>query len=81
MGYGGGLPLTQKGRTTWEVFYSGPGLGLPGRRGTRSKKSHGITSVIWEIKLNHIGPERHERVFFRQRTRNRCTALPLSQQG
>jgi hypothetical protein len=38
MGYGGGLLRTQKGRTILEVFYSGPGLGLPGRRGTRSKE-------------------------------------------
>jgi len=38
MGYGGDRLRTQKGRTIWEVFYSGPGPELPGRPGTRSKE-------------------------------------------
>ncbi len=46
MGYGGGLLRTQKGRTTWEVFYSGPGPRLPGRRGTRSKEPRNRVSDV-----------------------------------
>ena len=55
MEYWDGLIRTQKGRTTWEVFYSGPGPGLPGRRGTRSKEPR-IGSVTWEVK--ETPPER-----------------------
>ncbi len=47
MGYGAGLLQTRMGRTTWVVFYSGPGPGLPGRRGTRSRES--------QIRLSDVG--------------------------
>ena len=46
MAYGGGLLRTQKGRTSWEVFYSGPGPGLSGRRGTISKEPRNRVSDV-----------------------------------